>query len=317
MTDRDARVLVVALALLAVVGCNRPRQRFRPGDPCPPGAALPADREVPCRCGGAESGAVWGTGVYTLDSNICAAARHAGEPGGRGGEVVVARGPGCPTYVGSTRHGVSSQSYGAWPSSFHFPARAEPGCRQALIGDPPAPAEAAPAEIAPVAATPVPAAPPAAPAAPVVSAGPPSFTGMTIRTTVPDGDGQVQVQHGGSGTWASEPNGAVRVCPEVLPAVGDGSPMRGRCWCGGAIAAGPVWGAGPYALDSNLCAAALHAGVATPRGRVVEVQIIPGCPRYPGATGDHGIHARASDGTPWAFVFAGRPATCAGGAAPP
>ncbi|MEM7188387.1 MAG: LCCL domain-containing protein, partial [Pseudomonadota bacterium] len=43
---------------------------------------------VGCWCpGGPTSGSVWGTAIYTIDSNLCHAARHAGLIGDDGGEI--------------------------------------------------------------------------------------------------------------------------------------------------------------------------------------------------------------------------------------
>jgi hypothetical protein len=60
---------------------------------------------------------VWGTDVYTLDSNIAAAAVHAGQvqPGQTGVvRVRVVQSP--PQFVGSFRNGISSAPYGNYPT---------------------------------------------------------------------------------------------------------------------------------------------------------------------------------------------------------
>jgi hypothetical protein len=76
-----------------------------------------------CPPGGAATGAVWGTDVYTDDSAVCAAAVHAGliTPGG-GGSVTVFVQPGRGGYTGSARNGVTSNNYAAFPGSFAFVA---------------------------------------------------------------------------------------------------------------------------------------------------------------------------------------------------
>lgn len=75
---------------------------------------------------GSLSGGVWGTGIYTDDSNLAAAAVHAGvlEAGQQGVVKVIIR-PGLtssPTqgnaYVGSTAHGITSNNYGTYAGSF-------------------------------------------------------------------------------------------------------------------------------------------------------------------------------------------------------
>lgn len=74
-----------------------------------------------CPPGGILSGPVWGTGLYTDDSSVCAAAVHAGliTPE-QGGEINVEIRPGAGSYHGSTRNGVSTRAYGRWLGSFAF-----------------------------------------------------------------------------------------------------------------------------------------------------------------------------------------------------
>ena len=64
------------------------------------------------------SGNVWGTDLYTDDSNICASAVHAGAIKKTGGLVLVTWVPGQPTYIGSTRNGIDTSDYGEWHRSF-------------------------------------------------------------------------------------------------------------------------------------------------------------------------------------------------------
>jgi len=65
---------------------------------------------------------VWGSGVYTDDSSVCAAAVHAGliDPAA-GGTARITITPGQDAYVASTAHGVASEAYATWPASFYFP----------------------------------------------------------------------------------------------------------------------------------------------------------------------------------------------------
>lgn len=68
-------------------------------------------------------GAIWGTGVYTDDSDVCTAAVHAGViTRSVGGAVTIEMIDGQSSYCGSTRNGVTSRSYGAWLASYEFPA---------------------------------------------------------------------------------------------------------------------------------------------------------------------------------------------------
>jgi hypothetical protein len=73
-----------------------------------------------CPAGGT-LGSVYGTGIYTDDSRVCSAAVHAGLITlAAGGKVTIKILPGRPSYLGSTRHGVTSSSYAAWTGSYSF-----------------------------------------------------------------------------------------------------------------------------------------------------------------------------------------------------
>lgn len=68
-------------------------------------------------------GRLWGTFVYTDDSSICAAARHAGACPAGGGEVEILGRPPVANFTGTTRNGITSTSYSRpveW--AFCFPA---------------------------------------------------------------------------------------------------------------------------------------------------------------------------------------------------
>jgi len=76
-----------------------------------------------CNCqAGTLSGTAWGTDIYTDDSSICAAARHAGVIGTRGGRVNIQAQPGQSSYRGSTRNGISTSNFGSWGGSYRFVA---------------------------------------------------------------------------------------------------------------------------------------------------------------------------------------------------
>lgn len=68
---------------------------------------------------GAVEGSLWGSEVFTGDSNLASAAVHSGvlRPGQRGA-VRVRVIAGQTSYAGSTSNGVSSQPYDAWNVSF-------------------------------------------------------------------------------------------------------------------------------------------------------------------------------------------------------
>lgn len=73
-----------------------------------------------CPAGGVTD-TVWGTGLYTSDSSICTAAVHSGRATVKnGGTITVQIKPGASSYTGSTRFGITSNSYGSWDGSFIF-----------------------------------------------------------------------------------------------------------------------------------------------------------------------------------------------------
>jgi thiol-disulfide isomerase/thioredoxin len=75
---------------------------------------------------GGDRGVVWGTGTYTGDSSLEAAAVHAGALRvGERGHVVVTRVVPPSRFQASVQHGVRSQSWGAWPTAFTIEGKAE------------------------------------------------------------------------------------------------------------------------------------------------------------------------------------------------
>jgi len=76
-----------------------------------------------CLCPPAEKqagDAVWGSGPYTADSDICSAATHAGAIGPVGGQVTVLWLMGLSRYASSERNGVLTGEWGGFESSFTF-----------------------------------------------------------------------------------------------------------------------------------------------------------------------------------------------------
>ncbi|CAK8678883.1 unnamed protein product [Clavelina lepadiformis] len=64
---------------------------------------------------------VYGTGIYSDDSKVCAAALHDGRIGINGGQITVRKSPGLWSYVGSRSNGFTSQSRDSpWDTSFVF-----------------------------------------------------------------------------------------------------------------------------------------------------------------------------------------------------
>lgn len=71
------------------------------------------------RVTGNPGGSVWGSDVYTTDSQLSTVAIHAGViAAGQTGIVKVTIMPGQNGYIGSTRNGVSTSGYGPYPGSY-------------------------------------------------------------------------------------------------------------------------------------------------------------------------------------------------------
>jgi hypothetical protein len=78
---------------------------------------------ITCPAGCGSGAAVWGSDVYTDDSSVCTAAGHAGVVDlARGGTATVTVLAGESNYVGTTRHGVTTRTWGSWGRSFAFEA---------------------------------------------------------------------------------------------------------------------------------------------------------------------------------------------------
>lgn len=86
------------------------------------GSFLKAGDTLTCACLATDqrAGQVWGTGIYTADSDVCAAAQHAGAIGAEGGTVTALRLQGLAQYRGSSQNGVKTGSWGKYESSFVF-----------------------------------------------------------------------------------------------------------------------------------------------------------------------------------------------------
>ena len=77
---------------------------------------FPTDAQTyDCACpAGGTARSVWGSGPYTADSDICAAARHAGAIGEGGGAVTAVRAAGLASYTGSSRNGITTRDWGSY-----------------------------------------------------------------------------------------------------------------------------------------------------------------------------------------------------------
>lgn len=84
------------------------------------GLAVGQRMKVVCPAGQPLPKRTWGTDAYSADSSVCTAAVHAGLITKSGGSVVVELREGLESYMGTTRNGVPSQGYGAWPQTLVF-----------------------------------------------------------------------------------------------------------------------------------------------------------------------------------------------------
>jgi hypothetical protein len=75
------------------------------------------------------------------------------------------------------------------------------------------------------------------------------------------------------------------------------------CACPGGFSQGSVWGSGPYTGDSDVCTAALHAGVIGPDGGKVLATAAEGQQSYTGSM-VNGVTTRDWGSYPNSFVFA-------------
>ncbi len=181
-----------------------------------PTNALSLSGTTTCSCPAEYSNsAVWGSGPYTADSNICTAARHSGAVAQGGGAITVTMTAGQANYSGSSAYGVNTSNWGSYGSSY-----------------------------------------------------------VVARAYAGGGGGQA---------CGRMPSGQdVYVC---------------SCAPGGS--SGSVWGTGPYTDDSNICQAAIHAGVISAGGGNVRVLRAPGLDAYRGSawngitTSDYGNWGRS------------------------
>lgn len=85
-----------------------------------------------------------------------------------------------------------------------------------------------------------------------------------------------------SASAAAQPSpGSLMPCPDTLDAAGGFSLGGCACW---RPTSAPVWGTDVYTSDSAICAAAVHAGIASMNGRTVQVVAVPGRQSYAGTT---------------------------------
>lgn len=70
---------------------------------------------------GTNDGSIWGTDIYTYDSNLATAAVHANAlEDGETGTVLITVLPGQDSYSGSERNGITSEGFGSWHGSYRI-----------------------------------------------------------------------------------------------------------------------------------------------------------------------------------------------------
>ncbi len=100
---------------------------------------------ISCPPGCEKGQRVYGSGVYTADSDICRAAIHAGAIPAEGGTVTVRLEPGRPAYRGSNQNGIQSSDYGKYSKSYAVLPSAAAAASPASSGGMNPPASGAPA----------------------------------------------------------------------------------------------------------------------------------------------------------------------------
>jgi predicted nucleic acid-binding Zn ribbon protein len=277
---------------------------------------------VTCMCSAqavAGAGTVWGSGVYTTDSAVCRAARHANAVPPEGGMVTVTPAPGLPAYVGTVANGIATQNYGPWPRSFTIAAAArgagaEPqNCPQNFIGQTAPITCVCTAEAAAAgtvwgtgvyttdsrlcrAAVHAGAIPPTGGLITVRPApGMPAYVGSPANGVTTANYGPWSASFTVIRAEAAAP--AAAACPQNF--IGQNVALTCTCTAE-AAGAGTVWGTGVYTTDSRICRAAVHAGVIPPTGGTVNVVPAPGMPAYQGSTAN-GI--QTSNYGPWSGSF--------------
>ena len=129
---RRNRIALVAIAVVlsCVAGAANAQGNAGPRAPGRTVRACPATAQgitqpIECVCTAVAietEAQVWGVDIYSDDSSICRAARHAGAVTPGGGTVrVTPRGPQA-SFPGAQRHGITTLTYGRFPRSFSVAA---------------------------------------------------------------------------------------------------------------------------------------------------------------------------------------------------
>jgi hypothetical protein len=211
---------------------------------------------------------IWGTDVYTDDSDLTAAVVHAGllAPG-QEGEVLITFLPGQGQYQGSARNGVTTDTFDSWDVSYRL-ARVT----AASASVPTLPARSAPTFT-----------PPAIPGniniqAPVANLSSIFIVGGNTFNGFPGNDQTLWRLLGGPPT---DGRGVGFDLMGLRSRVGESFEYD----ITGSATGGTIWGDGVYTDDSDLSVTSVHAGLLRPgqRGRV-RITVLPGLQSYNGIT---------------------------------
>ena len=297
-----AGALVLALGLFASTGTATAQNLPECNYSYPSGQA-----EYSCACpAGRSDGSIWGTGLYTSDSDLCTAAKHAGMVGKEGGNIRAVLQPGQGRYPATTQNGITSSEWGSYSESieFYLPGQAIvqrlPGCDYYF-----------PSDAAQYACT----------------CAPDDFDGSLWGSGIYTSDSNLctAARHAGAvgpgggdilavarpgqerypsttqngitssdwGSYSSSIEFVVDSTVAPVPVPTAAGPACGKfpvgatqhdCVCAAsAAAAGPVWGSNPYVTDSDICEAARHAGVIGETGGAVRLFGLPGLEQYAGS----------------------------------
>lgn len=226
---------------------------------------------------GCEAGSIWGTGVYTDDSNICTAAAHAGAIDlEEGGEFTIVYLGGQESYPASEQNGIESSEWDSWHISFAFSNNVE--CSTAaneFEGD--------------VGATGLITCPSACEAA--ATWGTDIYTDDSSLCTAAAHAGVIDLEEGGTfivtiaegqeeyqgseqndistadwGAWersfvVSPIDNQLLTCDANAYSLGGEVGDEFTVTCPASCDAGTAWGTDIYTADSSICTAAAHAGV--------------------------------------------------------
>jgi len=254
-------------------------------------------------------GSVWGTDIYTADSNLAMAAVHAGVlQSGQTGVVKVEILPGASSYAGSPRSGVTSSNWGSYGMGYRFVTGSTGGAyaftSAAVL---PSLAEYIGQSFLFFLE--------AGGTGSVWGSGPYTLDSSLSRVAVHSGvlangkTGLVKVnilpgQNSYSGSTKngipSSSWGAFATSYTVEAASGSYTPLHlgatsanvlPGASAGATLAvlitgksSGSVWGSGPYTADSNLGVAAVHSGLLTVgQTGVLKVKFVPGQSSYTGS----------------------------------